>query len=77
MCPDLLGVTVYDPAGRPENVNAPEESAVTVAVAAPVNLTVAPEPLLTVPDMEKVCTIEVKFAEVLAPFTVTALLVGV
>ena len=49
-----------------------------VAVAAPVRLTVAPLPPvpLIVPEIVKVCT-ELKLAVALAPFTVTAVLVGV
>jgi hypothetical protein len=44
MCPLLLGVTVYEPFANPVKVYTPEVFAVTVAVAAPVNRTVAPEP---------------------------------
>ena len=77
--PDFVGVTVYDPFCTPVNVYTPEEFAVTVAVAVPVNFTVAPDPPapLIVPVIVKVCTAELKFAVAFAPFTVTAWLVGV
>ena len=42
--PALLGVTVYAPFDRPETVKLPEPSATVLAVAAPVNATVAPLP---------------------------------
>ena len=74
--PDLLGVIVYEPAVSPLKVNVPVELAVTVAVAAPVSFTVAPEPPLMVPEMEKVCTADVKFAVAFAPLTVTVWLAG-
>ena len=53
--------------------------AVTVAVAAPVSLTVAPDPPapLMVPVIVKVCTAEVKLAVALAPLTVIVWLAGV
>jgi hypothetical protein len=52
--------------------------AVTVAVAVPVNVTVAPDPPapLIVPLIVKTGA-ELKFAVAFAPFTVTAWLVGV
>jgi hypothetical protein len=56
----------------------PDVFAVTVAVAAPVNFTVAPDPPdpLIVPVTVKVC-VELKLAVLLAPLIVTAWLVGV
>ena len=50
-----------------------------MAVAAPVNFTVAPDPPppLIVPLIVKVCATELKFAIAFAPFTVTAWLAGV
>ena len=42
--PALVGVIVYVPAARPVKVKFPELLAVTVAVAVPVNFTVAPFP---------------------------------
>ena len=67
------------PFGTPVKVKAPEEFAVTVAVADPVSLTVAPEPPdpLIVPLMLKVCAVELKLAVLLAPLMVTAWFVGV
>jgi hypothetical protein len=69
----LVGVTVYDPFGTPVKVKTPDVFAVTVAVAAPVSFTVAPDPPapLIVPVIVKVGT-ELKFAVTFAPFTVTA-----
>jgi hypothetical protein len=54
-------------------VKTPEVFAVTEAVAAPVNVTVAPDPPvpLMVPVIVKVCAV-LKFAVALAPFNVTA-----
>src|SRR4051794_24559751 len=51
------GATVYDPLDRPLNVYRPDESAVTVAVAAPVRATNDPAPPaagLIVPEIENV-----------------------
>jgi hypothetical protein len=56
MKPVLLGVTVYDPAGRLPKLNLPDESAVTVALTVPVSDTVLLAPLaagLMVPEMLK------------------------
>jgi hypothetical protein len=59
-------------------VKTPDVFAVTVAVAAPVNFTVAPEPPdpLIVPVIVKVDVV-LKLAVLFAPLTVTAWLVGV
>jgi hypothetical protein len=58
--PVLVGVTVYEPFARPEKVYAPDVSAVTDAVAAPVSATVAPGPPapLIVPEIVNVCVAE-------------------
>jgi hypothetical protein len=79
VCPDLLGVTVYDPLVKAVNVYTPDVLAVTVAVDVPVNFTVAPLPPapLIVPVIVNVCAAELKFAVAFPPFTVTAWLVGV
>jgi hypothetical protein len=76
--PLLVGVTVYEPFARPVKVYPPEASAVTVAVAAPVNATVAPGPPapLIVPEIVKVPVV-LKFAVPFAPLTVTAWFAGV
>ena len=55
----------------------PEASAVTVALAAPLKVTVAPLPPVIVPEMLQVITVAVKFTAVaLAPLMVTGWLVG-
>ena len=55
----------------------PEASAVTVALAAPLNVTVAPLPPVIVPEMLQVSAVAVKFtAVVFAPLKVTARLAG-
>ena len=75
----MLGVTVYEPFARPVKLYAPEVFAVTVAVAAPVSVTVAPDPPLPliVPVMLNACAVDEKLAVPFAPFTVTAWLAGV
>ena len=54
--PALLGVTVYEPLIRVENVKLPEESAIVEADAVPLRAMVAPFPPapLMFPDMEYV-----------------------
>ena len=50
----MLGVTAYKPLANPENVYEPELLAVVVTLAAPLNVTVAPDPPfegLIVPEM--------------------------
>jgi hypothetical protein len=42
--PLLVGITVYEPFSMPVKVYTPDVFAVTVAVAAAVNFTVAPDP---------------------------------
>jgi hypothetical protein len=76
--PLFVGVTVYEPFSTPVKVYTPDVLAVTVAVAAPVNFTVAPDPPVPpiVPVMVKVGA-ELKFAVVFAPFTVIAWFGGV
>ena len=55
----------------------PEVSAVTVALEAPLNVTVAPLPPVIVPEMLQVIAVAVKFTAVtLAPLMVTARLTG-
>ena len=55
----------------------PEASAVAVALAAPLNATVAPLPPVIVPEMLQVITVAVKFTAVtLAPEIVTVWLAG-
>ena len=55
----------------------PEPSAVTVALEAPLKVTVAPLPPVTVPEMLHVIAVAVKFTAVaLALLIVTAWLVG-
>jgi hypothetical protein len=79
MKPVLLGVTVYDPLAKPLKLYAPDEFVVVVAVAAPVNETVAaaaPDPLM-VPLIVKPWAVELKFAVTFAPLTVTGWLDGV
>ena len=73
----MLGVTVYAPLAKPENVYVPDALAVVVAVPAPVRVTVAafpPAPLM-VPEMEYVTV--AKFTPVtFAPLTVALWLAG-
>ena len=55
----------------------PEPSAVTVALEAPLKVTVAPLPPVIVPEMLQVIALAVKFTAVaLAPLMVTARLTG-
>jgi len=76
--PVRLGVMVYAPFARPENVYAPEALAVVVAIAVPVNAMVAPLPEVpTPPVMVQVCAVAVKLPAVtFAPLTVTVRLAG-
>src|SRR5271157_4943093 len=76
--PVRVGVMVYDPFARPENVYAPEALAVVVAVEVPVSAIVAPLPVVpTLPVIVQVCAVAVKLAAVtFAPLTVTATLAG-
>ena len=67
MKPVWLGVIAYVPFDKPVKVNAPDELAVVVWLAAPLKVKVVPEPPdpLIVPEMENVCgatAVAVKFA---------------
>jgi hypothetical protein len=79
--PAFYGVTVYEPFARPVNVKFPEASAVVLALAAPLSVSVVPVPFaagLTVPEMLQFAIgVAVKLTAVtFAPLTVTGWLVG-
>ena len=72
----MLGVTAYVPLAKPLNVYAPELFAVVVALAAPLNVTVAPLPPAAGVIVPEILYVAIEVAVKLMPVTLAPLTVA-